>query len=342
MSVRRALGIIALLLLLISGAGVYWIGFAPNTPSYEDPRTVRVPPGSSFEQIVDSLESAEVLRSTTSFQLLAAATGWLRQLKPGLYRINSGVSNYELIGRLRRGEQDAVPVTIPPGVRPGIFADRIAQTLYTDSAAVRAALEDSTLATQLNTDTDHLFGYMRPDTYQFYWLTGAEDAIRRLKDAFDDGLTTEMRAKADSLGLSIDEVVRLASIIEWEAYRENEKATIAGVYINRLEIGMPLQADPTIQYAIMQKNDGRKRRLLYEDYEVDHPFNTYIYAGLPPGPVTNPAWSTVQAVLNAEDHDYRFFVADGSGGHIFSRTFDEHRQAAAQYRRIMRERRDNN
>jgi UPF0755 protein len=340
MTVRKAIGLAAAAVLLGGGIAVYWIGFAPNTPPFEDSRTVKIPPGASFEQIVDSLEASEVLATTTSFRLFAAASGWYRQIKPGLYRIHSGTSNLELMNRLRRGEQDAIRVTIPSGIHPGILARRTAASLYTDSTAVRHALEDSSLAAQLGTDTNHLFGYMRPDTYQFYWLSGAEDVIRRLKNAFDNGISREMQARADSLGLTMDEVIRLASIVEWEAYREDEKSTIAGVYLNRLEIGMPLQADPTVQYAIMQQNNGAKRRLLYEDYRIAHPYNTYNYRGLPPGPVTNPAFSTVEAVLNAEDHEYRFFVADGSGGHIFSRTFDEHRRAAAKYRRLMHQERN--
>lgn len=327
-------------IVLLGGLAVgYWAAFAPNTQTFSQSRTVKIPPESSFEAVVDSLESSDVIRSSISFKLFATASGWYQQVKPGLYRFSSGVSNVDILGRLRRGQQDALRVTIPPGIRPGVLAAIVSNHLQTDSTAMRQALRDSALAAELDTDTLHLFGYMLPETYQFYWLSSSDQVVRRIKKTLDDAFTPEMIAQSDSLGLSKDEVIRLASIVEWEAHRADEKRTIAGVYINRLEDGMPLQADPTVQYAVMQNNDGKKRRLLFEDYEISHPYNTYQYVGLPPGPVTNPSLSTIKAVLEAEDHEYRFFVADGSGGHVFSRTFSEHRRAAAEYRRLMRERR---
>lgn len=339
LNIRQTLGFALGLLLILGGALLYWLTYAPNTRIYEGQRAVQIPPGADFTQIVDSLKSAGVLRSRLSFKTLAAATGWYQQVKPGLYRFSANASNMNMLGRLRRGEQDPVRVMIPPGTRPGVVAKIIGRDLYTDSTTFRAALGDSSLAAELQTDTRHLFGYVLPNTYQFYWLTESDEVLRRLKETFDRSFTQEMQQKADSLGLTKEEVIRLASIVEWEARKANEKARIAGVYLNRLRINMPLQADPTIQYAVMEQNGGQKRRLLYEDYEIDHSYNTYNYQGLPPGPITNPALSTVEAVLNAEDHNYRFFVANGNGGHTFSRTFAEHQRAAAKYRRLMRERR---
>jgi UPF0755 protein len=131
----------------------------------------------------------------------------------------------------------------------------------------------------------------------------------------------------------------MASIVEWEARLEEEKPRIAGVYLNRLRIGMRLQADPTVQFALMQVEGGRMRRLLFRDYEFQHPFNTYLYGGLPPAPINNPSPSSIHAVLDPEPHDYLYFVARGDGGHTFSRTLSEHNRAARDYRTMMRERR---
>lgn len=339
-AVRRPL-IAFLVLASLLGAGLaYWIMWAPNTPDYEEARGVIVSRGASFPAVVDSLESARVLEDATSFRLFGRLTGWDEQIKTGYYEIESGVSNLDLLGRLRRGEQTPLRVTVPPGTRPSVLTSILERDLDLDSAAVRSALRDSALAAELGTRPDDLFGFLLPDTYRFYWNTSAEAVIRRLKQAFDRAYTDEMAARADSLGLTQLEVVTLASIIQWESSRDEQQRRIAGVYLNRLRAGMPLQADPTVQYAILQRTGRRKSRLLYEDYETPHPYNTYRNRGLPPGPITNPALGAIRAVLEAEEHEYRFFVADGKGGHVFSRTFEQHRQAAADYRRLMRERRE--
>jgi UPF0755 protein len=184
-----------------------------------------------------------------------------------------------------------------------------------------------------------LFGYLLPDTYFFYWLADPHDVIRRLKQTTDD-LFSSNRDKLEQLKPSMteDEVLRLAAIVEWETSYVPEKATIAGVYMNRLRSGWRLDADPTVQYVVMLR-EGNKRRLLYRDYDIRDPFNTYRRRGLPPGPITNPSRTSILAALEPEDHGYYFFVATGEGRHIFSRTLAEHNRAANEYRRLMRERR---
>ena len=267
------------------------------------------------------------------------ATGWARQMKPGYYAFESGTSTYDLLDRIRKGLQTPVRVTIPPGTRPGVVAAVLRRDLDVDSTAFRAALRNPKVLEELKTDSLHLFGYMLPETYQIYWGSSAEAVVKRLKREFDRFFTDEMRQQAADKNLTIAEVVRLASIVQWEARIEDEKPTVAGVYLNRLRIGMPLQADPTVQYALMQMDGGRMRRLLFRDYEVNHPYNTYRYGGLPPGPINNPDPASIRAVLKPEPHSYLYFVADGSGRHRFSRTLAEHNRAADDYRRLMRQRR---
>jgi UPF0755 protein len=179
---------------------------------------------------------------------------------------------------------------------------------------------------------------MMPETYHFYWLNDAPSVIKKVKESFDTFYSEEIAAKAEQLGLTKKEVVTLASIVEWEAHVNEEKPRVAGVYLNRLRGNWPLQADPTVQYAVIER-EGQKRRLLYEDYDIQHPYNTYKFAGLPPGPITNPSPSSIRAVANAEEHDYMYFVARGDGSHTFSRTLAEHNRAAQEYYRLMRERR---
>ena len=327
----------AVLILLLLAGGLAWIALAPNTPAYEGTRGVKIPRAASFEQVVDSLQAAGILRHRVSFVWLARLTGWHRQIKAGYYTFEAGASNYHLLSVLRRGLQTPVRVTIPPGSRPEVVAAVVCRALACAPDSLLAALRDSSLAAELGTDTLHLFGRLLPDTYFFYWLADPRTVIRRVHQHFLDFFTPERRARADSLGLTIDEVVTLASIVEWEAGPE-ERPRVAGVYLNRLRRGMPLQADPTVQYAVLQR-EGQKRRLLFADYQVDHPYNTYRFRGLPPGPITNPSLGAIDAVLYAERHDYLYFVADGEGGHVFSRTFREHVRAANRYRRLMEQRR---
>lgn len=326
-----------ILTLFLLAGGLAWIALAPNTPAFEGTRGVKIPRSATFAQVVDSLQAAGILRHRALFVWMARLTGWHRQIKAGYYTFEAGVSNYHLLSVLRRGLQTPLRVTIPPGSRPEVVAAVVCKTLACSPDSLLAALHDPGLAAELGTDTLHLFGRLLPDTYFFYWLTDPRTVIRRIHRHFLDFFTPERRARADSLGLTIDEVLTLAAIVEWEAGPE-ERRRIAGVYLNRLRRGMPLQADPTVQYAILQR-EGKKRRLLFADYQIDHPYNTYRFRGLPPGPITNPSPDAINAVLYAEQHDYLYFVADGKGGHVFSRTFREHVQAANRYRRLMQQRR---
>ncbi len=330
---------------LLAALAVYWLLFMPNTPDYDGFRGAKLPAGSSFETVADSLGSAGLLASRSRFEWAATATGWGRQLKPGYYRFEDGASNYDLLDKIRKGRQDPVRVAVPPGTRPAVLAAVLRRDLAVDSAAFREALRDPAFADDLGTDTTHLFGYMRPNSFDIYWTTDARGTVERLKREWDRFWTDEMQRKADALGLSRDEVVTLASIVEWEARQPEERPRIAGVYLNRL-LGrtragrMRLQADPTVQYALMRKEGGRMRRLLFADYAFPDAYNTYLIDGLPPGPINNPSESSVLAVLDPEAHEYLYFVATGDGTHTFSRTLAEHNRAAERYRALMRERRE--
>ena len=323
--------------LVLAGAGA-WIIFGSNTPEYEGERSVKIPPGADFSVVVDSLGQQGILSSQATFRLVGWLSGWRHQVKTGHYTFEAGASNYRMLDVLRRGLQTPIRVTIPPGSRPEVVSAVAGRDMAFDPSEFHAALRDTALAASLGTDTTGLFGYMMPETYFFYWQTPAQEVVRRIKEHFDTFYARDLQAGADSLDLSKSELVTLASIIEWETGIVDEKARIAGVYLNRLDRGMPLQADPTVQYAVMER-EGQKRRLLFRDYDIQHPYNTYNYRGLPPGPLTNPSPSSMRAVVNAEDHPYFYFVATGDGGHTFSRTLREHVRAANEYRRLMRERR---
>jgi len=326
-------------LALIAVASVMWIRFGSATSDFDGKRSVKLPKGSSFATVQDSLVSAGILDSKTSFSLFGSATGWRRQLKPGHYTFESGASVYELYDRIRKGLQTAIKVTIPPGTRPGVVAAVLRRDLAIDSMAFESALRDDELLESIGTDSLHVFGHLLPETYNIYWGSSAESVVKRLHRESKGFFERESANATMGVDMNRDEVIRMASIVEWEARLDEEKPRIAGVYINRLKRRMRLQADPTVQYALMQADGGRMRRLLFRDYKFPSPYNTYEIDGLPPGPINNPSPTSIRAVLNPEKHDYIYFVANGDGSHRFSKTLAQHNQAAREYRALMRVRR---
>lgn len=334
---RSAIVLFSLACLLggIGAGAVGWITFGPNTGPYDGSRRVVFPSDVTLEAAIDSLQAEDVLASTATFRLVADLTGWGDQIKAGNYRIASRTSNYRLLDTLRRGLQDPVRVVIPPGSRPETVAKVVGKRLKMDADAFLEALRDTSLAESLDTTPARLFGYMLPETYEFYWQSSPEKVVRRIKTSFDRFYERELASDARNLNLTKRDVVTLASIVEWEALQDQEKPKIAGVYLNRLEEGWRLQADPTIQYVLIQTRGERTSRVLYKDLEIDHPYNTYRNGGLPPGPITNPSPSSLRAASRPARHEYFYFAADGTGGHTFSRTLREHNQAAEEYHRML-------
>lgn len=258
--------------------------------------------------------------------------GW-RSFRPGLYHLEGSSSYEEFLSKMARGIQDAARVTVHSGTDKGRLARSLSIQLRADSTAFRDVFTDSSdLAIELGLTGEELFSRMLPNTYEIYWTSNPQSVVRRINNEFQRAVAGRYSEQIDQSGYSLDEVVILASIVEGEARHSEEKPKIAGLYLNRLNRNMLLQADPTVIYAI-----GERRRLLFEDYRVDHPYNTYLHAGLPPGPITNPDQQSIRAVLMPEEHDYLFMVATPDGSHHFSRTFDEHRQASAEWRRWIQE-----
>lgn len=331
-SIVFTLGLVGLI-----GAGVVgWFAFLPNVQSADKPFSVRLPQGTTFDAALDSLESAGAVRSMTSLKTFGALTGWGDQVKPGHYFIEPGMGNWAMLDKIRKGLQDPIQITIPGGLTPERFGRVLQRVLGTDSSEVVAALADPALAEQLGTTTAQLLGHMRANTYEILWTTDARRAISRIHEWHERYWTPEKVAKAKALGMTPDQVIAMASIVQWEAQQPEERKRVAGVYMNRY-LGrtaagkMRLQADPTVQYALMDLGEPGMRRLLFRDYDTPHPYNTYQIDGLPPGPINNPEDDTIEAVLDFEKHDFLYFVADGSGGHDFSRTAAEHSAKARRW-----------
>lgn len=258
--------------------------------------------------------------------------GW-RFFRPGLYVIDQGFSYGDFLSKLARGIQDPANVTILPGSDRGRLSRMLAVQLSSDSTSFRAVFTDSSdLAVETGLTGEELFSRMLPNTYQIYWTSNPEAVVRRILNEFNTRVANRYAVQIANSGYNVNEIVTLASIVEWEARLAEEKPKIAGLYLNRLNRNMRLQADPTVLYAI-----GERRRVLFEDYQFDHPYNTYIIRGLPPGPITNPDENSIRAVLDPMDHEYLFMVAAPDGSHQFSRTFEEHRLASEEWRRWIRE-----
>lgn len=298
-----------------------------------DPVRFSVPPGSGLSAVTDTLAAREIVRWPFAFKLYARARGSAARLKPGVYEVRPGTAWDEILERLVAGDVVKASVVIPEGWTAAQIAQRIAaaageppntvlQLLLGDSAAEKASAPGPTLE-----------GYLYPATYVFPLGTPAERMVAAMVRRYKQVWTPELRVRADSVGLSEVQAVTLASIIEKEAKRWTERDTISAVYHNRLRIGMPLQADPTVQYAL----GAHQSRLLYSHIRdvADNPYNTYTNRGLPPGPIASPSEGAIRAALYPADVDFLYFVARPDGSHVFTRSLAEHNAAKNRIRRMM-------
>lgn len=300
----------------------------------EQPVRLTVPVGASFAQVADSLSARGLVGSTRLFRWYAAFGGRDRAIKAGTYELSASQSWSELLDALVAGRGLVVTVTIPEGFDLRRIVPRLARALEVPEDSVRAAVADSAARASRGISAPTLEGYLFPDTYTFPAGTTAREAVRTMLARFDAMWRPEWDARLTALGITKHEAVTMAALVEKEARVATERPTIAAVYWNRVRIGMRLQADPTVQYALPEHVD----RLLFVHLEVDSPYNTYRYDGLPPGPIASPGAASLEAALQPADVPYLFFVAHPDGHHEFTRTFQEHTRAIAIVRREARRR----
>lgn len=277
------------------------------------------------------LADSGIVKDTAEFKWAGRLLGWNR-FSTGHYKIKGSYSYDSLLSKMARGIQDPVSVTLIPGSTEDRLAVRVINTFKFDSLSFYKTINDSAFLAEMKIDRKDLIGRLFPDTYSLYWTSTPETVIKRILDEFENSVVEQHSDKIKNLNKTVDEIVTLASIIEWEATKEEEKNKISGLYWNRLNRGMRLQADPTVNYVVKER-----RRLLYKDYEIDHPYNTYMNRGLPPGPITNPSLSSIEAALNPASHDYLYMVASPEGFHVFSETFEQHKRESAKWRKWIRE-----
>ena len=292
-----------------------------------------VPPGATFASVTDSLAAHGLVRNRLWFKLRARLLGVDRTVHPGVYEVNRAMSSGEVLAILAAGQSTIVKFTVPEGLTLFDVADLAAERVGVARDSVLAAARDTVLIDSLGLPGHTLEGFLHPDTYQLPANIGGREIVRLMADGFKRSWDSAWTARLDSVGMNQLQVVTLASIVEGEARADDEREIIASVYLNRLRRGMALQADPTVQYAIMLRTGDRKPRLYDKDYQTPSPYNTYLQPGLPPGPVNSPSRRSIQASLYPADTPYLFFVAGPDGRHVFTRTFDEHLRAIARVRR---------
>lgn len=292
----------------------------------------------TFSDVKNILFSNNYLTDTASFDWVARKKKYDERVRAGKYKLSNGMSNNELINLLRGGKQTPVRLIFGKVRTKNKFAGKIAEQIEADSTELLNLLNNKEYLKKLNKNRYTALCLFIPNTYEFYWNTDAKQFVSRMQKEYKHFWNKKRLQKANDLGLLPDEVYTLASIVEEETTKNDEKKRVAGVYINRLKKNIRLQADPTVKFAI---GNFLIKRVLNKHLEHDSPYNTYLYEGLPPGPICIPSISSVDAVLNYEQHKYLYFCAkdDFSGYHVFAKTLLQHNQNAKRYRRALNKKR---
>ncbi len=320
------------LLFIVFGAAVVHHLFWAANINAEKRVSVKIPTGSSYQDVLRILRQNQVLKSEFTFSLVSQWKKYPTRVNSGYYVFNKGMNNRQIVNMLRAGLQTPVTLVVYNIRTKDEFAGLVGRTLELDSNELLAKLNDEKFCRELGTDTSKILSRFMVDNYEFYWNTPMEKFIDKLNTAYKNFWNEERKAKAAALNLTPTEVTILASVVEKEVIRDKELPTVAGVYLNRLRIGMPLQADPTLVFAL---RDFNAQRVTSYHKGFDTPYNSYMYSGLPPGPICMPRKKSIDAVLNFEEHQYLYFCAnpDMSGYSLFSKTYQEQMRVAAQYRK---------
>ena len=331
----------ALMVVVVAGlviAGVaYFIVFAPNV-HLDDRESIHlcISSGSRYAEVLELLERENIVKNVVSFDRLAQRKNYPNRIMPGRYLIYNKMSNNELINLLRSGEQDPVRLTFNNIRTEEELAASISRQLELDSLTIIQHIRNPDVICNTGIRTPNIKLLFIPNTYEVYWNIDAPQLVSRMQREFNAFWNVSRRERADKIGLSPEEVGILASIVQGETNKVDEMPRIAGVFINRLSRNMPLQACPTVIYAI---GDFSITRVLNDQLKTQSPYNTYLHTGLPPGPINLPEPVAIEAVLNYETHNYLFFSAspDLNGYHVFARTYREHQINARMYQQKLNE-----
>jgi len=332
---KKVIYIILFALISIGGIGgiyFYNIFYESNTLFNDEYVFVKIPTNSTENQLLDSIEKH--VKNLSKFSKAANYKDYFSNIKPGRYKLENGFNNNQIINSLRSNN---VPIKITYNNIETFdqLIKRISERIEADSLSLSNVFYEEKFLNDLGLDSESVFSLFIPNTYEFFWNTSAIQFRERILKEFDRFWNDSRIEKSKKVNLNPIEVMTLASIVQKETPKVDERPTIAGVYLNRLERNMKLQADPTVVYTIKKRDgfDTRIRRVLYKDLRIKSPYNTYVYRGLPPAPIVTPDISAIEAVLNPQKHSFIYFVADVSnpGYHLFSRTNAEHNRKKRQY-----------
>lgn len=325
-------------ILLVVGFVCYRVTLNPNVsvPSGEH-RYILVDRDDKFEDVVEKLKASGCIKDMTSFKLMAKHNDYPKNIKPGRYELTDGMGNYMLVHNLLNARQAPLRFTFNNIRTKEQLAQRLSSQLMMDSVEVMEMLNDASFLSQFGLIPETSTVFFIPDTYEVYWTISPKDLFKKMKENYDKFWTEDRKLQLNDCGLSQVEVSILASIVEEETNKKDEQPRVAGLYLNRLHQGMPLQADPTVKFAI---GDFSLKRIYGGHLEIDSPYNTYKNVGLPIGPIRIPSANGIKAVLNYTGHNYLYMCAkeDFSGYHNFAATYEDHLKNAAKYRKALDER----
>ena len=323
----------ATIVTIASGAALWWIQTRLMTPYRgftEAEVFVELPPGAGVARIATDLAAAGVVADPFTLRLAARLSGNDRRLQAGEYRFVDPASPFDIVDRLARGDVYAHPLTFPEGLTIKEMAVIFERASLGKAADFERAGADGSVLGELDPDAKTIEGYLFPDTYALPRKAGAEGTVAAMVERFQSAFGMDLRAEAAARKLSLREVVTLASLIEKETAAPAERPLVSAVYHNRLRIGMALQCDPTVIYALMQARRWRGN-LTRQDLQVNSRYNTYRFAGLPPGPIASPGLPSLQAAVRPADVPYLYFVSRNDGTHVFATTLAEHNRNVSEW-----------
>jgi UPF0755 protein len=330
-----ALGAIFILILGATVINFYFKYFKSNVCGNQEYLFIRT--GSNFNDVYASIKSNNLVKDTASFLEAAKSMNYSGKVKAGKYRLINGMSNRSFINMLKAGNQEAVKIAFQNVRLKYTLAGMVSKKLECDSASISALLDSNEYVQQYGFNTDNVYTMFIPNSYEIYWNTDAEKFFIKMYEEYNKFWTKDRKSKSVAIKMTPIEVSILASIVDSEALNDSEMPIIAGLYINRLNKGMRLEADPTVIFAA---NDFSIRRVLNKHLKISSPYNTYLNKGLPPGPISMPSINAIDAVLNYENHDYIYMCAkeDFSGYHNYASSLSQHLINAKKFQKALNDR----
>jgi len=330
---KKALLFILLIAVIAAAATFYaWRGVVTPYQGFQGEQFVTIEPGSSVRAMGVALANAGVVRDARSFQIAARLKGAEKRLQAGEYRFDRPATAFDVVERIARGDVFARPITFPEGRTAAEMAALYEERGFGPAADFQAAARDASLIRSLDPAAEDLEGYLFPSTYRLPRSTSARALVALMVQSFETSLDADLRSAASARGFSVREAVTMASLVEEEARKPEERPMISAVYHNRLKIGMGLQCDATVIYAL-QRAGRWNGNITKADLSMDSPYNTYRYRGLPPGPIANPGRASLEAAVKPAEVPYLYYVSRNDGSHAFATTLEEHNRNVEQYQR---------